>query len=93
MTEDGFGEALHAGRNGLVVVERVTASPNRPLVATGYASGLVCIAQIGATDEMLVRGSGGPVTALTWAADGVHLALGDADGNAALAAFPASLFK
>ena len=93
ITEDGFGDALEAGRNGLVVVERVAASPDRPLIAAGYANGLLCISKIGARDEMMLRPSGGAVTALAWGPDGAHLALGDADGNAALLSFPPEIFK
>lgn len=90
---DGLGEPVEAGKPGLVVVDRVAASPDRPLAAVGYASGLVCIAQIGGRGEMMLREAGGAVTALAWSADGTMLALGDAEGEAALFAFPPSLFK
>jgi hypothetical protein len=93
LTEHGFGDALEAGRNGLVIVERVAASPDQPLVAAGYANGLLCISRIGARDEMMLRATGGAVSALVWGPDGAHLALGDADGNAALLAFPPGIFK
>jgi WD40 repeat protein len=93
LTENGFGDALEAGRNGLVVVERVAASPDRPLIAAGYASGLLCISKIGVRDEMMLRASGGAVSALAWGPDGTHLAFGDADGNAALLSFPPDIFK
>ncbi|MEO0819284.1 MAG: hypothetical protein AAF074_02560 [Pseudomonadota bacterium] len=93
LAEDGLGDALEAGRNGLVIVERVAASPDRPLIASGYANGLVCIAEIGRGDEMMLRAGGGAVSALAWARDGTHMAFGDAAGQAALAAFPRTLFK
>jgi hypothetical protein len=89
----GLGEPIEAGRVGLVVIDRVAGCPTRPLIAAGYASGLLCLARPGGRDEMLLRLDGPPPTALTWSADGGHLAVGDADGGAALLAFPAELFK
>ncbi|MEO1471326.1 MAG: hypothetical protein AAFV86_19975 [Pseudomonadota bacterium] len=92
--EDGhLGDALHAGRNGLVIVERVAANPVRPLIAGGYANGLIAVVQTGANDEMVLRADGAPVSALAWSADGEHLAIGDTSGNAAIASFPPDIFK
>ena len=92
--EDGdLGDGVQIGRNGLVVVERVASSPDRPLIATGYASGLLCLAQVGNADEMLLRADGASITALTWCSDGVHLAMGDSAGQIALFAFPRTIFK
>ncbi len=93
LTPDGLGDPVEAGRGGLVVVERVAASPDRPLLAVGYASGLICLNKIGVREEMLLRASGGAATALAWSPDGTHLAFGDAGGEATLVAFPADLFK
>lgn len=90
---DGRGDSLGAGRTGLVIVDRVATSPDRPLVASGYANGLVAVAQLGLRDEMLLRAEGGAVTALAWAPGGGPLALGDAQGAAACIAFPPGLFK
>ncbi|WP_454851113.1 WD40 repeat domain-containing protein [Rhizobium binxianense] len=85
--------ALATGRAGLVLVEAVAAQPNGRLVAAGYANGQVVVAPLGGREELVVRSSGGPVTALQWTADGRHLAIGDALGNVALITFPAQLFK
>ena len=86
--------ALQTGRPGLVVVERVAAHPARDLIAVGYANGQVAVMQLGQRDELLVRQEdGGAVTALDWSADGEHLALGTADGLAAVVSFPPHLFK
>lgn len=93
LTPEGLGDPVEAGRGGLIVVERVAASPDRPLLAVGYANGLVCLNKIGAREEMLLRPSGGAITALAWSDDGTHLAFGDADGQATLVAFPPDLFK
>ena len=93
LDEHGLDHGISCGGNGLVVVERVAASPDRPLVASGYANGLVCVAQVGAQDELALRHDGGAVTAMAWSGDGTHLALGDAGGVAALVSFPSSLFK
>lgn len=92
-SEDGLSEPLESGKPGLVIVERVAASPDRPLAAAGYASGLLCLSQIGGRGEMLLRDRGAPLTALAFSADGAHLAYGDAAGEIALVSFPPSLFK
>lgn len=92
--EDATAGALQTGRPGLVVVERVAAHPSRDLIAAGYANGQVGVMRLGQRDELLVRQDGnGPVTALAWSADGEHLALGTADGLAAVVSFPPHLFK
>jgi hypothetical protein len=90
---DGLADPLEAGRAALVVVDRVASSPNRPIVAAGYANGLVCLARVGLRDEMMLRADGPAVTALAFAPDGKHLALGDAGGGAALVALPDLIFK
>lgn len=92
--EDATAGALQTGRPGLVVVERVAAHPSRDLIAAGYANGQVSVMRLGQRDELLVRQDGkGAVTALAWSPDGEHLALGTADGLAALVSFPPHLFK
>ncbi len=93
LTPDGLGDPVEAGRPGLVAVDRVAASPDRPLLAAGYSNGLVCLDRIGSREEMLLRPSGGAITALAWSPDGTHLAFGDAEGQATLVAFPPDLFK
>lgn len=85
--------ALVSGRAGLVVVESVAAHPQRPLAAAGYANGQIVVAQIGGRDELLVKPSGGAVTALDWSPDGRHLAAGAADGAASIITFPPQIFK
>ncbi|MDZ7713063.1 MAG: hypothetical protein U5L06_08080 [Rhodovibrio sp.] len=92
-TAEGRGEPLLAGRTGLVIVDRVAAAPNRPLIAAGYASGFLCLSPIGGREEMFLRAEGGAITALAWSATGSHLAFGDASGEAALISLPANLFK
>lgn len=92
-TSDATG-ALRNGRPGLVLIDTVAAHPDRPLIAAGSADGAVVVAQIGQPDEMLLRhASGSPVTALCWSANGTHLALGTAAGDAAIVTFPPHLFK
>jgi WD40 repeat protein len=85
--------ALETGRAGLVLVDAVAAHPEKKLIAAGYANGRITIAQIGARDELLVRPLGSAVTALAWSGDGRHLAMGFVDGTAAIATFPAQMFK
>ena len=84
---------LVTGQSGLVVVEAVAVHPTRALVAAGFANGQVVIAQIGSRDELLLRQTGASVTCLAFSADGRHLAIGDADGSAAVASFPPQMFK
>lgn len=86
--------ALVTGRPGLVVVESVAAHPIRPLLAIGYASGLVTIARFGSPDEMLLRADGdGGAQALAWSGSGDALAIGHAGGSVAVAQFPPGFFK
>ena len=86
--------ALKTGRSGLVLIERVAAHPVRELIALGTADGAVSVAQAGRPEEMTVRqADGGAITALAWSADGAHLAIGTATGNAALVTLPPQLFK
>ncbi|RWL95793.1 MAG: hypothetical protein EOR68_19910 [Mesorhizobium sp.] len=91
--EGETGGALVTGRPGLVVVEAVAGHPTRPLAAAGFANGQIVIARIGERDELLVKPSGGAITALDWSADGRHLAAGTANGGASLITFPAQMFK
>lgn len=91
--EGETGGALVTGRPGLVVVETVAGHPTRPLAAAGFANGQIVVARIGERDELLVKPSGGAVTALAWSADGRHLAAGTTDGGASLITFPAQMFK
>ncbi|MFD1981286.1 WD40 repeat domain-containing protein [Mesorhizobium newzealandense] len=97
MTAPPFGGetsgALETGHAGLVLVEAVAAHPEKKLIAAGYANGRITVAQIGARDELLVRALGSTVTALAWSSDGRHLAVGSADGTAAIVTFPAQMFK
>lgn len=85
--------ALVTGRAGLVAVTAVAAHPHKPLVAAGHANGQIVVAQIGARDEMPVGMVDGAVLALAWSADGRHLAVGAADGTAAIVSFPTHLLK
>lgn len=88
------GVPVSTGRPGLVLVEAVAAAPNRPLVAVGYANGLLSLAEIGGPSEILLReNTGAAVTALAFSPDGACLALGSADGSAALVELPDAMFK
>lgn len=91
---DGESRDVQSGRSGLVLVDAIAASPNRNLVAVGYANGLLSLAEIGGRAEILLReDTGAGVTALAWSADGRFLAVAGADGSAALVEFPESMFK
>ncbi|PTX49381.1 anaphase-promoting complex subunit 4 [Gemmobacter caeni] len=86
--------ALKTGRSGLVLIDKVAAHPARDLIALGTADGAVAIAQAGRAEEMPLRqADGAAVTALAWSADGLHLVIGTANGEAALVTLPPQLFK
>ncbi|WP_300437189.1 hypothetical protein [uncultured Mameliella sp.] len=88
------GDPVHTGKPGLTLVDRVAPNPTRDSCAVGYANGLVTLCPIGQPDElMLVEGKGAGVTAMDWSSDGQHLALGFADGRAAILTFPKVMFK
>ncbi|MDQ6435858.1 WD40 repeat domain-containing protein [Mesorhizobium sp. LHD-90] len=87
------GGALETGHAGLVAIEVVAAHPAKPLVAAGSANGRIVVARTGSRDELVVRPLGGAVTGLGWSADGRHLAIGCADGMAAIVTFPDQMFK
>ena len=88
------GQGVLTGKPGLVLVNAIAASPNRNLVATGYANGLLSLAEIGQPAEILLReDTGAGITAMAWSANGSYLALAGTDGSAALVEFPDSMFK
>lgn len=91
---DHEGDPIQTGKPGLTLVDRVAPNPVRETCAVGYANGLVTVCPLGHRDElMLCEGRGAPVTALDWSGDGTHLALGFADGRAAIVTFPKAMFK
>ena len=61
----------------------VAAHPKQPVVAAGYANGLVMLVRIDDGALILVRAAaGGPITALGWDATGQTLAYGTESGDA-----------
>ena len=88
------GQAVVTGRPGLVLVSALATSAHRNLVAVGYANGLLSLAEIGQSPEILLReDTGAAITAMAWSANGTYLALAGSDGSAALIEFPDSMFK
>lgn len=88
------GHDVMTGRAGLVLVNSIATSPNRSLVAVGYANGLLSLAEIGQPSEILLReDTGAGITAMAWSNNGTYLALAGSDGSAALVEFPDSMFK
>ncbi|WP_407193204.1 WD40 repeat domain-containing protein [Bradyrhizobium sp. STM 3566] len=86
--------SLATGRARFVLADTVDIHPERQLVAAGYADGVVAIAKIGHSDEMVVRPpGGGAIHALQWSSDGQHLAVGTSEGEAAIVTFPPHVFK
>ncbi|WP_372836783.1 WD40 repeat domain-containing protein, partial [Puniceibacterium confluentis] len=90
---DRPGTPLSTGKPGFVAISAIAAHPTRPLVASGYASGLVAIASIGSPEEMMLHQERGTdVGAMRWSASGTHLAIGFASGKAAIVTFPEQMF-
>jgi WD40 repeat protein len=64
-------------------VEIVACHPRDPIVAVGYADGMVLFTRIQDGAEILVKKPGNaPVSALAWSADGRFLSFGTEDGEA-----------
>lgn len=81
-TELGMGDG---------VVKRVACHPQHEVVAAGFDTGMVLVADIARERVLPVCGPGrGSVSALAWRADGAVLAIGTADGFAALVDFSGS---
>lgn len=78
-TELGMGDGI---------VKRIACHPQHEVVAAGFDTGLVLVADIGRERVLPVCGPGrGSVTALAWNADGGQLALGTEQGFAAIVDF------
>ena len=92
--EDASQSALRSGRAAPVLVEQVAAHPKLHLVACGAADGAITLTKPGQADELtLRRGEGEAISALAWSPCGLHLAIGAANGFAALATLPPQMFK
>ena len=64
-------------------VEVVASHPKEPVVAVGYADGLLLLVRLDDGAEILARKpAGAPVTALAWKQSGAYLAFGTEDGEA-----------
>jgi WD40 repeat protein len=72
---------------GQARVAMVACHPNAPIVATGFADGLILLVRVDDGAEILARRpAGAPVTALGWDAGGGQLAFGTEDGAAGIVA-------
>jgi WD40 repeat protein len=72
---------------GQTRVAMVACHPNAPIVATGFADGLILLVRVDDGAEILARRpAGAPVTALGWDAGGGQLAFGTEDGAAGIVA-------
>ena len=88
------GAPVTTGKAGLVLIDAVATCPTRNLVAVGYANGLLSLAEIGQSAEILLRqDTGSGIAALCWSDNGRYLGLGGRDGTAALIEFPDGMFK
>jgi WD40 repeat protein len=68
-----------------VLCTRVAVHPREEIVAAGYASGTVLLAQIATRHVVLVtEGNTAPISAMAWSPDGARLAYGTETGLAAV---------
>ena len=75
-------------------VLHVATHPDRPLIAAGYANGVVAIIRPGTADVVLVRGAdAGAIDQLAWSPSGDALAYGAAGDEIGLVLLPAMLFR
>ena len=80
-----MGKSAQGLAPGEAQVEVVACHPKEPVVAVGYADGLVLLVRAPDGAEILARKpAGAPVTALAWRRDGARLAFGAEDGDVAL---------
>lgn len=92
--DDTATGALQTGRAGLVPVTAISSHPSRGLVAAGYESGTLTIVQVGEPDELILNSENhGAITNLSWSRDGRQIAVGTADGTAAMLTLPPQMFK
>ncbi|MFA3920399.1 WD40 repeat domain-containing protein [Ruegeria hyattellae] len=88
------GTPLTTGKAGFVAISVIAAHPERSLVASGYANGLVTIASIGTSQEMMLHHENATeVSSICWSKTGEHLAIGYTSGKVAIVTFPAQMFK
>lgn len=91
---DAPGTPLATGKPGFVVINAIAAHPKLDLVATGYANGLVAIAKVGTSQDMMLHHEPNTeVSAVSWSKTGEHLAIAFSSGKAALITFPTQMFK
>jgi hypothetical protein len=70
-------------------VTKVAFHPRAPVLAIGYADGLVLLCRLADAAEILVRApAGGAVSALGWNANGARLLFGLESGEAGLLNLP-----
>ena len=92
--KDGPQPVATTGKPGLVLVDAVACCPGRPLVAVGYANGLLSLAQIGSREEILLReDTGVGISAMAWSENGKFIAVASKDGGTALVELPDAMFK
>ncbi len=91
---DEPGTPLTTGKPGFVVLNVIAAHPERNIVATGYASGLVTLASVGTQQDMMLHQERDTeVSSLCWSKTGEHLVIGFTSGAAAMVTFPSQMFK
>jgi WD40 repeat protein len=85
-SRDGpMGKAAQALAPAQAPVEAVACHPGQPVIAAGYADGLILLVRREDGAEILAHRPGGaPVTALAWDRRGAHLAFACEDGEAGI---------
>ena len=90
VSDGGFAGPGACGlASGRTPVCAVAFHPAHRLLAAGHSNGAVLLCQPGADDALFAKAAGGgAVTALAWSPDGSGLAIGTAEGEAAVLALP-----
>ena len=86
--------SLDTGKPSLATVDALALHPTRPLIAAGYENGMLIIAQIGKTDEMVIKAEGqGAIGSIQWSGNAGYVATGSDKGLAAIIELPPQMFK
>jgi hypothetical protein len=73
---------LELGTRGNMLTTSVACHPTEEIVAIGYQDGMVLAVRFADAKEVLLRRPGkGPVSSMTWDADGKRLAFGTEAGE------------
>jgi len=86
--------SLESGKPSLAAVEALACHPTRALIAAGYENGMLIIAQLSKSDELVIKTEGqGANGSLQWSHDAGYIAIGSSKGLAAMIELPKQILK